>query len=854
MLTRLARVARMGGPEVRFRLRSLAQSTRDRVQVRLRGSAWHRTDLVGRLASSGPLAPAVNDAATALRAHQWMKAHRALAARLLDRPGPFVIAPRDRAATIAAVRRTGPDVDRRTAQAADRLVSGHYDLLGYRDLEVGTPPDWHADPVHGTRSPRAFWSEVPFLDHRIGDHKVIWEINRHQHWVTLGRAWWLTGTSSYRATVVGELGDWLEQNPPLTGINWASMLELAFRCLSWTWAAHFMVDVTDRDSDDGSPWLVDLLLGLDRQLTHVEQNLSYYFSPNTHLLGEGLALYVCGYAFPELAASARRIATGRAILLAGLRDQVEPDGGHRERSAHYHRYTLDFYALALAIARLADDPAVWPLAEGVERLAAAARLLADSTGRLPHLGDDDGGQLMPLGSEAADQVASTLFLAAALTGKARLSPGSLTRGAVPEGAGWMLGRPPLSDLVDTLLQSSDSSVLTSAALPSTGYFVSRTSRGDHAVIDAGPHGYLNGGHAHADALACTLTVAGQPVLVDPGTASYTYDLHLRDRFRSTALHNTVVVDGRSQSEPRGPFHWGLVADAHATRWQTSSYFDFFQGRHDGYAPVEHRRSVLSLHDDLFIVADCIAGPGRHEAHAHWHFHPDWTVRLEDGIAIATSASGALDVAWSPARARLFRGDEPSGLGWYSPAYGCVEAATTLRLTVAETTPFWLCTVVGLDRTNRLVGIEAIAGRPVGAAASVSHAGFRIIRQQSTDTVVFAEREAGATVWQVDDLQSDARLLYCRRDADEVTRLIVVDAERVHVGGARPVVLASPQVVRALHIALNTPPQSGDRGVPRHLTARVSGTSLGVALKVDGQTLALAPERRAHIRAISAGVR
>ena len=65
-----------------------------------------------------------------------------------------------------------------------------------------------------------------------------------------------------------------------------------------------------------SPWLVDLLLALDRQLTHIEQNLSHYFSPNTHLLGEALALYVAGRVAAELAASERRAATGRRILVA----------------------------------------------------------------------------------------------------------------------------------------------------------------------------------------------------------------------------------------------------------------------------------------------------------------------------------------------------------------------------------------------------------------------------------------------------------------------------------------------------------------------------------------------------------
>src|SRR4029077_4233897 len=126
-------------------------------------------------------------------------------------------------------------------------------------------------------------------------------------------------------------------------INWASMLELGFRSLSWLWALAFFADDVHAGQPDGSPWIVDLLLALDRQLTQVERNLSYYFSPNTHLLGEALALYVAGRSLPELAASPRREAVGRRILVAEIGRQIAADGGHCERSAHYHRYTLDFY-------------------------------------------------------------------------------------------------------------------------------------------------------------------------------------------------------------------------------------------------------------------------------------------------------------------------------------------------------------------------------------------------------------------------------------------------------------------------------------------------------------------------------
>src|SRR5690348_18206419 len=112
--------------------------------------------------------------------------------------------------------------------------------------------------------------------------------------------------------------------------------------MSWLWGVHALLVEDASSSDcDASGWLLDLLVGLDRQLTHVEHNLSRYFSPNTHLTGEALALYVVGRALPELAASGRWTAIGRRILLDEIDAQILPDGGHAERSLHYHRYTLD---------------------------------------------------------------------------------------------------------------------------------------------------------------------------------------------------------------------------------------------------------------------------------------------------------------------------------------------------------------------------------------------------------------------------------------------------------------------------------------------------------------------------------
>jgi uncharacterized heparinase superfamily protein len=698
------------------------------------------------------------------RGHR-LEAHRLLSQHLVAAPARFVVHPSDRARLAERISANFPGAVHDAVRRAELLLRGEYDLLGYRGLRFGgdATPDWHRDPVHDRRAPKAFWSSVPYLDEACGDHKIVWELNRHQHWMLLGRAYWLTGDRRYKEAALRELASWLAVNPPLVGINWASMLELGLRSLSWIWTINFFTDPSDSGE---SPWLVDLLAALDRQLLQVERHLSYYFSPNTHLLGEALALFVAGRCLPELARSERRAATGRRILLGEIDRQIGHDGGHLERSTHYHRYTFDFYLLALLVARITRDEAETSLAAAVSRLAAAARVLSDDAGRLPHFGDDDGGTLVALTERDAHNVSASLATAGLLLERADLAVG-----APPEETFWLLAHP---DLPDAAAKRAEPATAWSAALPDTGYYVSRSGVGDHLVIDGGAHGFHNGGHAHADALSMTLTVRGRPLLVDPGTYCYTFDPVLRDRFRSTALHNTLTLDGRSQSAPAGPFHWRQTAAVLTRRWRTDPGFDYFEAAHDGYAPCEHRRHVLAVHRDLIVVADLVTGSGSHTADVHWHIDPGWRTVREDDRLLFTDGDERVELAVSGGEVSLHHSDQETGLGWQSPVYGRLEPALSARIRCLSSAPFWIASVFGLDRKNE---VFRVGRTTVWAEAGIlRHSlGLCISRARTTDYVLFADPAETSIVdpsvrlrgsWRIADIDSEARVLFYRTSERE----------------------------------------------------------------------------------------
>jgi hypothetical protein len=196
---------------------------------------------------------------------------------------------------------------------------------------------------------------------------------------------------------------------------------------------------------------------------------------------------------------------------------------------------------------------------------------------------------------------------------------------VPEEVFWIAGRTAFEQEPYVDAHRAMASPPRTRAFTDTGYVAMRDGAGGHLIFDVGPHGYMNGGHAHADALSVTLSVAGGALLVDPGTSTYTVNPPLRDRLRRSENHNTLTLDGRSPSIPAGPFHWETRADARLGALRQNPAFDWVEGTHDGYIGNRHRRTVLRTPSGEWLIVDEVLGRGRHTADLHWHFDPSWTV-------------------------------------------------------------------------------------------------------------------------------------------------------------------------------------------------------------------------------------
>lgn len=644
----------------------------------------------------------------------------------------------DSEATVHELRSRWPDKPAQILQRANRLCEGRFDLLGFRDLRFGSSVDWHLEPITGKRAPLLHWSQLDYLDVEcVGDKKIIWELNRHQYFVTLGQAYWLTGDERYAQTFLAHLNSWMDQNPPSLGINWASSLEIAFRSISWLWAFYFF---------KSSPTLTSglflrALKFLYLQARHIEVYLSTYFSPNTHLTGEGLGLFYFGTLLPEFRCAARWRETGLKILLEQLSRHVRPDGVYFEQSSYYHRYTTDFYThfYILSLANRYSIPAKVELT--LKLLLDHLMYITRPDGTTPLFGDDDGGKLLMVEDRPANDFRALLSTGAVLFGRSEYR---YVAGNVAEETLWLLGAKGVGDFD---LVPSRQPEFESAAFQHGGYYVMRdgwSKTSNYLLFDCGPHGEVCGAHAHADALSFDLSVRGHPVLVDPGTFTYTGSKQERDWFRSSPAHNTLTVDGESSSISGGPFSWNTIARAQLLAWISRRRFDYVEAEHDGYKrlvePVSYKRAILFLKNDYWLIRDRVESDGDHRYDLWFHFSSTPKVSLLSDNAVCCSAEDAALQICSFAHGARSRTEN----SWLSHCYGEKSPAHAHVFSGNGRDQEFLTLLLPLDSAEtlkRVAEIETIGGR-----------GFEIISENQLDVVMIQKGSRVETARLASDFQ------------------------------------------------------------------------------------------------------
>jgi heparan-sulfate lyase len=417
----------------------------------------------------------------------------------------------------------------------------------------------------------------------VKDNEVRWQLHRVTWWQPMGLAYWSTGDEKYAKEWVYQFRDWVKKNPlGLSKDNdqyaWRP-LEVSERIQSLPATFNMFIN----SPNFTSRFLLEFLNSYDEQAAYIPP---HYTDKGNHLLFEAQRVITAGCFFPELKNSEGLRKSGVGILNREITKQVYPDGMQFELSPTYHNATIDIFLNALRSTQMSGETNDFPVSyqKTVENMILATINFSFPDYTFPMFGD------------------SWLTEKAAALKQYRSWAGAFPDNQV------------IRYFATDHQQGTPPSYL-SHGLTTAGFYTFRSGWENNAtvmVLKASPPGEF---HAQPDNGTFELWVKGRNFTPDAGVYVYSGDAEinkLREAYRQTKVHQTLTLDDQNM----------VITKAQLQKWVTSSTRDVLTYTNPSYPEMEHRRSVLFIDQQYFIIIDKAAGSATGKLGVHFQLKED----------------------------------------------------------------------------------------------------------------------------------------------------------------------------------------------------------------------------------------
>jgi len=544
---------------------------------------------------------------------------------------------------------------------ADNVHDGKIKLFN-KNIQLDNPVNWFRDYGNKVDFPKIDAKKLNYKDpEQVDGIMYVWWLNRHQHLMPAAIAYYETGEQKYADVVLAQLQSWLDVCSFPVGQAWLTGNETGIRLITWSWLFRFLFakGKPDNYSDD---FLASWFISIKQHVHYIDTHWAQYSRANNHIIAEAVGVLAAVDTWPQLFPDKNYRKVCRDIIQQETCKQISRDGVNREHSISYHALVLELLINASVFDKCLGEK----IHKIIKKMALFLNTLSGDSNIIPDIGDSDyavASGIIPRSPKYYSYVASA---ACAFAEPQATTPIY----SISKSAEWYSG-------TKVIEKKSDESVY----FEDGGYAIWKSFLDSQLKInlcmnlaDLG-YGQI-ASHGHADALAFTLQINDEPVLIDPGTYAFHNKKKWRNYFKGTSAHNTLTINGTDQAEIKGPFLWSDKYYVRTKRAVMGNNQLKIKAEHDGYCRNEmtltHRRD-LSWHPLLkkCIIKDELIGNGNYNAELHFHVHPDRKVTKELSNAFKISDNGySLIIKFSSHfKCRVACGETDPPLGWFSPVLG-----------------------------------------------------------------------------------------------------------------------------------------------------------------------------------------
>lgn len=517
---------------------------------------------------------------------------------------------------------------------------------------------WNYAPDTGKIWPTKFFASIPYRQNNpYGDCRIAWEASRLQHLLALA-VFAKDNKDEISAKAIEQIEaqffSWIKHNPPYKGIHYIASMECALRLIC---CCHIFGYLSEHFKENQKIQLALVNL-ISSHANLIENRLSLFSSTGNHTIAEAIGLLYAGLLFPEFTAANKWQQIGLSLLEEQADAQIFQDGGSKEQAFHYLLLVLDIYALAAELLKHKKLTIPNSISSAVDRGREFLDKFNLTGNNIPSIGDSDNGYAL------------SKFMSINWSEK------------LPE-----------SDI---------------ATLNESGYTIYNDIKNNfRLILDHGPLGMAPSfGHGHADALSVLLDVSQQNILIDPGTGSYLGDLEMRRYFRSTAAHNTVVVDGLDQAQQKTPFMWSSPYQAELVHSSTDNNCVIrLLAKHNGYnhIGVTHYRGITILNNQVLIM-DFLQGNSTHHLQINWNLGTE-PKTISDGTVVFDAHETEVKMEFSGGELILNKGVKTPFNAWLSNVYGEHSPCPKISISKSCELPHCFTTLISVDNSASHLSVE-----------------------------------------------------------------------------------------------------------------------------------------------------
>ena len=591
------------------------------------------------------------------------------------------------------------------------------------------------------------WKTNPSLD-------IEWLILLHKFYYAkdIAGAYDYTGDDKYTRKWMEMVSSWIRNVPD----GFINSQVTGRRLQQWLLAYHYFVP-GKRSAAITPSFLVELFRSVHSQTLYLCEHLT---PEGNHRTIELYSIFLVAVVFHELQESAWLLDFAKQELLKNLEQDLLDDGVHRELSTDYHHTVLKNHLRVRTLAALNGIALSPRFDEMMNKALEFSMYVHKPDGLIPAINDGDSNSYLSLLKKACSHYPNEQFLYVVSKGKEGTPPCERSKGF------------------------SDS-----------GYYVLRGSwthepyeDGLYLLFDCGPLGF--GSHGHYDLLSFEAAAYGHSLIVDPGRYTYSDEsaegIKWRQMFKSTAYHNTVVVDGKDQISYRRMKPVGPEPSASVKMFATADGFDFVQAQAFSHEyPVVHERTVFFAVPEYWVVTDRLHGEGSHTYDLYFHLAPRALGRT--ALRSGTTSTWVDSPNLLLVQPRSPRVQAALDMGFVSPQYGVKQEAPIVRFTQkADATAFFHTLLYPYRKAPPILDIEPVAVRDSDGNYSQAQAtALKITVCSETERFsdyLFLAHEQPLRVYAFDDIVCRSRMLFLRKDrSGRIVKLQAEGLEYLEVG-------------------------------------------------------------------------